>query len=158
MRTINNYITTTFFIFFIIMMTRIKSLIRKIYTFWRVFTCAYNFNIQTPDWAQVDMTGYDRIIQEGYDYTYWSYFGAYNLYIWGDGSDTDVDQPEVGDEIKLSRYGRQLIFKVVETRNMPQGIENVSFQNNNKLYNVLGQEVGEDYKGVVIRNGKKFLK
>ena len=78
--------------------------------------------------------------------------------IWGDGSDTDVDQPEVGDEIKLSRYGRQLIFKVVETRNMPQGIENVSFQNNNKLYNVLGQEVGEDYKGVVIRNGKKFLK
>lgn len=119
---------------------------------------AYNFNIQAPDWAQVDMTGYDRIIQEGYDYTYWSYFGAYNLYIWGDGSDTDVDQPEVGDEIKLSRYGRQLIFKVVETRNMPQGIENVSFQNNNKLYNVLGQEVGEDYKGVVIRNGKKFLK
>ena len=28
----------------------------------------------------------------------------------------------------------------------------------NKLYNVLGIEVGEDYQGVVIRNGEKFVR
>ena len=39
-----------------------------------------------------------------------------------------------------------------------QGIENVRYQNDNKLYNVLGQEVNEDYRGVVIRNGEKFVK
>ena len=43
-------------------------------------------------------------------------------------------------------------------QNGAQGIENVTFKNNNKLYNVLGQEVNEDYKGVVIRNGEKFIK
>lgn len=121
-------------------------------------TYQYNFKLDFPDWAQVDMTGYDDIIWEGYTYTYWNYFGAYNILIWGDATDTDVDMPAVGDEIKIDAKGRQMIFKVVETKNMPQGIKNVKAINDNKTYNVLGIEVGEDYKGVVIRNGEKFIR
>lgn len=121
-------------------------------------TYQYNFKLDFPDWAQVDMTGYDDIISEGYTYTYWNYFGAYNILIWGDATDTDVDMPAVGDEIKIDAKGRQMIFKVVETKNMPQGIKNVKAINDNKTYNVLGIEVGEDYKGVVIRNGEKFIR
>ena len=41
----------------------------------------------------------------------------------------------------------------------PTAINNVvRTVNDGKLYNVLGIEVDEDYKGVVIRNGQKFLK
>ena len=40
------------------------------------------------------------------------------------------------------------------------GIENVQVVKvqNNKIYNLQGQVVGDDYKGIVIKNGKKFLK
>ena len=36
-------------------------------------------------------------------------------------------------------------------------IDNVSVRNNGIRYNLLGQPVGEDYKGVVILNGKKMI-
>ena len=39
-----------------------------------------------------------------------------------------------------------------------QGIDVIKAVNDNKMYNVLGIEVGEDYKGVVIRNGEKFVR
>lgn len=119
-------------------------------------TYKYNCKIDAPDWAQLDMDGYDELIADGYSYTYWSYFHAYNLYIWGDASDTNVDAPAVGDEIKISRYGAEIVFKVVSAPT--QGIKNVKAINDNKTYNVLGIEVGEDYKGVVIRNGEKFIR
>lgn len=119
----------------------------------------YNYNIYAPDWAQVDMQGYDEPVSKtDATRTYWSVFNAYFLDIWGDASDTSVDAPAVGDEIKLSRYGRELVFKVVEVEE-PTAINNVvRTVNDGKLYNVLGIEVDEDYKGVVIRNGQKFLK
>lgn len=42
----------------------------------------------------------------------------------------------------------------------PSAVDNVvddSFLNDNKRYNLLGVEVDENYKGLVIRNGKKYL-
>ena len=38
-----------------------------------------------------------------------------------------------------------------------EGIENVSVRNNGIRYNVLGQPVDDDYKGLVILNGKKMI-
>ena len=35
-------------------------------------------------------------------------------------------------------------------------IKNVQLQNN-AVYNLAGQKVGNDYKGIVIVNGKKFM-
>lgn len=36
-------------------------------------------------------------------------------------------------------------------------LENVSIRTNGIRYNILGQPVGEDYKGIVILNGKKMI-
>jgi len=47
---------------------------------------------------------------------------------------------------------------VVDQNNATQGVNTIKAVNDNKMYNVLGIEVGEDYKGVVIRNGQKFIR
>ena len=100
---------------------------------------AYNYTINAPSWAQFDMSDYDENpYGDESDATWWSDFNVYTLIIWGDASDTEVDAPAVGDQIKFSRYGRQLVFNVVEVEEKPQGINNViRTVNDNKLYNVL---------------------
>ena len=43
----------------------------------------------------------------------------------------------------------------------PTGINEVSngtVNENAPIYNLAGQRVGKDYKGVVVQNGKKFIK
>ena len=37
------------------------------------------------------------------------------------------------------------------------GVENVESVLNGKIFNLLGVEVDENYKGIVIKNGKKFI-
>lgn len=39
-----------------------------------------------------------------------------------------------------------------------QGVEVVDFKQNGKSYNVLGMEVDDNFKGIVIKNGKKFVR
>jgi len=49
----------------------------------------------------------------------------------------------------------------VTLKNDPTGINEVSngtVNENAPIYNLAGQRVGKDYKGVVIQNGKKFIK
>ena len=46
-----------------------------------------------------------------------------------------------------------------DTQNsLTEGIETIHFTNENATYNVLGQRVGADYHGLVIRNGKKQIR
>lgn len=52
------------------------------------------------------------------------------------------------------------VFKVSRVyleKESGEAIENVNFKNNGVRYNVMGQPVGEDYKGVVILNGQKTI-
>ena len=115
-------------------------------------TYKYNYKIEAPDWA---MFMIDYTMSDGS--SWWDEYNAYNLIIWGELNDTSVDAPQVGDEIKFTAYGQQIVFKVVEVEE-PTAINNVvRTVNDNKRYNVLGIEVDKDYKGVVIRNGEKFL-
>lgn len=50
---------------------------------------------------------------------------------------------------------------VYTTENLPDNIaapmNNAEFQKINAIYNLAGQQVARDYKGVVIKNGKKYL-
>ena len=49
----------------------------------------------------------------------------------------------------------------VTLKNDPTGINEVNYgtvNENAPIYNLAGQRVGKDYKGVVIQNGKKFIK
>lgn len=58
-------------------------------------------------------------------------------------------------KIIINALGKEysIAVKQVETT----GIDNVKFLNDGKTYNLLGIEVDENYKGVVIRNGEKFI-
>ncbi|MGM9830540.1 MAG: Ig domain-containing protein [Paludibacteraceae bacterium] len=54
-------------------------------------------------------------------------------------------------------YGVEATCQVTVTDNST-GLENIAeLDTNAPIYNVLGQEVSAEYKGVVIQNGKKFL-
>ena len=66
-----------------------------------------------------------------------------------------TDAPRIGT-IEFDAVGK--IITVTIDQSGAEGIENVSFKNDNKMYNVLGVEVNEDYKGIIIRNGEKFVR
>ena len=50
-----------------------------------------------------------------------------------------------------------VISRAYLEKEIATGLETVSVRNNGIRYNLLGQPVGEDYKGVVILNGKKMI-
>jgi hypothetical protein len=49
--------------------------------------------------------------------------------------------------------------KILTVNGNPAGINNVEMNKsyNGAIYNLAGQKVGNDYKGIVIMNGKKFM-
>ena len=60
--------------------------------------------------------------------------------------------------IEIDALGKIYQIVVRQTAAAPTAIEQtIKVVNDGKLYNVLGMEVDENYKGVVIRNGEKFL-
>lgn len=58
-------------------------------------------------------------------------------------------------EILIDALGK--LYTITVNQGTSTSIEYVKKVNDGKLYNVLGMEVDENYKGVVIRNGEKFL-
>ncbi len=116
-------------------------------------TTLYNYDVFSPDWAELDM---EYLMEEdGEVYNMWEESGVYYLYIYGDPSDSSVNPPAIGDEIVLSQYGKKIVYKVVDC---PTGLKTITRHiNDNKRYNVLGMEVDKNYKGVVIKNGRRFL-
>lgn len=57
----------------------------------------------------------------------------------------------------LHGHGFNIVQARVAAYNTPSAVESVAIRNNGIRYNLLGQPVGEEYKGVVILNGKKML-
>lgn len=53
------------------------------------------------------------------------------------------------------------VYNVVETKvkSITEGVENINnnINNSSDVYNLQGQRVGENYRGVVIKNGKKYI-
>lgn len=54
--------------------------------------------------------------------------------------------------------GAEITFTISQGENPHQAIKNVEAVKDNKTYDVLGREVKNDFKGVVIRNGEKFVR
>ena len=88
-----------------------------------------------------DMAGFEGItVAEKYYGTYSFNVKAGSTYkVWCDGS-------------KLGFYG----FELSDQATSVKGIKNVA-ENNGVAYNLAGQKVGKDYKGVVIVNGRKMI-
>ena len=67
------------------------------------------------------------------------------------------------NSVEFKTPGHQVRVKkiTVTLKNDPAGINEVSngtVKEKAPIYNLAGQRVGKDYKGVVIQNGKKFIK
>ena len=67
------------------------------------------------------------------------------------------------NSVEFKTPGHQVRVKkiTVTLKNDPTGINEVNngtVNENAPIYNLAGQRVGKDYKGVVIQNGKKFIK
>ena len=67
------------------------------------------------------------------------------------------------NSVEFNTSGHQVRVKkiTVTLKNEPAGIKEVNngtVNENAPIYNLAGQRVGKDYKGVVIQNGKKFIK
>ncbi len=79
-----------------------------------------------------------------------------------------ADQIKVGDKVKvygeLSFYAKKNLIQLgkghlVEINNVTTGINAVenNAKANDVMYNLAGQRVSKNYKGVVIVNGKKYM-
>ena len=110
--------------------------------------------IESDDWITVDIeTEYETEEYQGQ--TYYTHLYTNKLTI-----TLDENAGEREGTISIDALGLPVTIKVIQGEDVViEGIEDVvaDVRNNNKTYNVLGQEVGEDYKGIVIRNGKKFV-
>ncbi len=61
---------------------------------------------------------------------------------------------------KTSKHQVRVKSATITLKDDPTGIENVAAAADNEdapIYNLAGQRVSKDYKGVVVRNGKKFV-
>ena len=88
-----------------------------------------------------DMAGFEGFtVAEKFYGTYSFNVKAGSTYkVWCDGS-------------KLGFYG----FELSDQATAVKGIKNIA-ENNGVAYNLAGQKVGKDYKGVVIMNGRKMI-
>lgn len=107
-------------------------------------TYNYNYDIDAPDWADLDMA-YKTVVS-GDGSTAWD-FGCYFLYISYYPEDGAEEVPAVGDEIKLHKYGKEIIYRVVES----------PFTDLNE--HTVGAKVSKyfDGKQIIIRKGDKRM-
>lgn len=107
-------------------------------------TWAEDYDIESEEWINVEAeTVYDETSEE--------HALAVELTITVEES----DEARLGN---IEIYALGYTFSIAVNQNGAQGIDNVTFKNDGKMYNVLGVEVGEDYKGIVIKNGQKFVR
>lgn len=105
-------------------------------------TWAEDYDIESDEWIQVDA----ETVYDGEEHAF-----AVELTITVEAS----NEARLG-QIDIDALGYE--FSILVDQNGAQGIDNVTFKNDGKMYNVLGVEVGEDYKGIVIKNGQKFVR
>ena len=105
------------------------------------------WNVETEDWIE------PAIVSD----EYWEDYGAIALVF--------VVQPLPDDEtgrrgiVTFEADGATYEF-VIKQGEAPDAVEStkVDFRHDGKTYNMLGVEVGDDFKGVVIRNGEKSIR
>lgn len=107
--------------------------------------------IDADDWISAEIvTDYDEEVYEGQTY----YTHKFKNFV-----TIKVEPTSNAREGAISIDALGLPVVITVKQEAGAGVENtVAFKNDNKTYNVLGQEVGNDYKGVVIRNGEKFVR
>lgn len=107
-------------------------------------TWGESYDIDADDWIDVEA---ETIYDENDDHAY-----KVELTITVEAS----DEARLG-VIDIITDGYEFTINVNQN-DYSEAIEDVYFKTNGKSYNVLGQEVNDEYKGVIIRNGEKFIR
>lgn len=110
-----------------------------------------DMEIDADDWITVEMVT-DYSTEEYQGQTYYTHNCVNKMKI----TVSENAAPREGT-IEINALGLPITINVIQ-RTQESAVENIYMRSDNKLYNVLGVEVGEDYKGVVIRNGEKFVR
>lgn len=106
--------------------------------------------IDADSWITAEVeTDYETTVEEGQTYYDHKFINTLTINV-----ETSSEARE--GTIEIDALGLPVTIKI--SQEATAGVENVYLKNDNKFYNVLGIEVGEDYKGVVIRNGEKFVR
>jgi len=106
-----------------------------------------------PEWLDIQIEGeYDTIPDEEAEEGYYLEY-KYNTKMTVSFTEA-TEYREVPVTINLLGKEYNILFSQGEK---PSGLNEVKFINDNKRYDVLGKEVDDNYKGVVIINGKKML-
>lgn len=107
------------------------------------------FEFDIPEW-----------IDYGIDTTYFSKYGAVFVQFEALEALPTGETGRIG-EVTIDADGKTYTMYIRQgDAELPSAVDNVvdkSFLNDNKRYNLLGVEVDENYKGIVIYNGKKYI-
>ena len=113
-------------------------------------------NVNYEDW-EIEIAEEDSWLDVATASTeYWEDYNCLIVALSVEALPEDVESRD--GQITIIADGAEQVFTVHQSANSPQAIDNVDFKNNGKTYDVLGRENNGDFKGIVIRNGKKFLR
>ena len=109
-----------------------------------------DMEIDADEWIAEDGESVVKIVVvEGEEYEEFQYQVALTLDI------EAADAPRTG-VVEINALGKIYTINVIQG-DAATGVENVESVLNGKTYNLLGVEVDENYKGIVIKNGQKFI-
>lgn len=112
-------------------------------------TYQYNYNITAPDWA-------NNIVMEWMsgETDFWYNYNTYFMYIEGveENFAPDTELPKVGDEIKLSKYGRELVYKITAA----EGIQAIGNIYSDKKNAGKASKAIRDGQLIIKRNGVEY--
>ena len=109
----------------------------------------YDFNeLQLIESYFDDIVGYDTFLGENF------YYDDGSLVMWYDG-DYYLDEGYGG----MSYYSDVYTWEVlISPTKLPTAITSPEVRSDSPAYNLSGQRISEDYRGIVIKDGKKFLR
>ena len=103
--------------------------------------------VEKPDWITEIEFDDDYVEERG------------NMFITMTAEALPSGTDERSGKVVLELFGKQLEIPVYQSPNA-LGVKNITFDSNNgntPAYNLAGQRVNNDYKGLVIKNGRKFV-
>ena len=109
-----------------------------------------DMEIDTEEWIAEDGESVvEVLVEEGEEYENFLYQVTLTLDI------EAADAPRTG-VVEINALGKIYTINVIQG-DAATSVENVESVLNGKTYNLLGVEVDENYKGIVIKNGQKFI-
>jgi hypothetical protein len=103
--------------------------------------------VEKPDWISTIELDDESVAERG------------NMFVTLEAEALPSGTDERSGKVVLELYGKQVEIPVYQSPNA-LGVKNISVDRNNNesaAYNLAGQRVNKDYKGLIIKDGRKFM-